>query len=281
MINLKRNKKYELVTATGKRTKLNSIYQPGQKKDFKISRGKFNDFLKCQRCFYLDRIKGFVTPSMPGWTLNETTDYLLKKEFDICRLNKTPHRLHLENNLEHIIPFSHKDLDKWRDSLHYGLSSRFKSSNIILTGGIDDIWEDTRNKKLIIVDYKSQASNYKVRESNYLNSTYRDNYKIQIDFYAYLLSEMGFDVSPVSYFYVCNAIRDATGFYGKMNFDETLISYKWNSSWIPKKVYQMINQMNSKNIPLSNQSCENCAYSRQRSQFDKLETAKQMKMFDL
>ena len=73
MISLKRNGKLELVEATGLRTRQSSIYKPNQNEDFKISRGKFSDFLTWPRCFYLDRVKGIVSPDMPGWTLNETT----------------------------------------------------------------------------------------------------------------------------------------------------------------------------------------------------------------
>ena len=113
MIDLKRNSKKELVPATGKRTRSSSIYKPQQTEDFKISRGKFSDFLTCPRCFYMDRVVGLDSG---GWTLNETTDLLLKKEFDACRATQTPHRLFLENGLEHLVPFQHPDMDKWRDS---------------------------------------------------------------------------------------------------------------------------------------------------------------------
>ena len=93
MISLKRNSKLELVEAPGKRSRASSIYIPGQTEDFKISRGRFSNFLTCPRCFYLDRVIGLSEPGMPGWTLNETTDLLLKKEFDECRENQIPHRL--------------------------------------------------------------------------------------------------------------------------------------------------------------------------------------------
>ena len=121
MISLKRNSKLELVPALGKRSRQSSIYKPNQKEPFKISRGKFSDFLTCPKCFYMDRVKGLASPGMPGWTLNETTDRLLKKEFDICREEQTPHRIFLENNLSHLVPFDHPDMDKWRDSLRNGL----------------------------------------------------------------------------------------------------------------------------------------------------------------
>ena len=61
----------------------------------------------------MDRVKGVVSPSLPGWSLNAATDELLKKEFDLCRLSRTPHRLFERFDLNHIIPFDHPDIEKW------------------------------------------------------------------------------------------------------------------------------------------------------------------------
>ncbi len=52
MISLKRNGKLELVPASGKRSRKSSTYTPNQTEQFRISRGKFNDFLTCPRCFF-------------------------------------------------------------------------------------------------------------------------------------------------------------------------------------------------------------------------------------
>jgi hypothetical protein len=87
MISLKRNSKLELVPATGRRSQSKSIYSPNQKEDFKISRGRFDNFLTCPRCFYMDRVIGLSEPGMPGWSLNSATDELLKKEFDEFKEN--------------------------------------------------------------------------------------------------------------------------------------------------------------------------------------------------
>ena len=265
MIDLKRNSKTELVPATGKRVSASSIYKPNQSEDFKISRGKFSDFLTCPRCFYMDRVIGLDSPGMPGWTLNETTDLLLKKEFDACRKTQTPHRLFLENDLEHLVPFQHPDLDKWRDSLHHGLMARFMDTNIILTGGVDDIWQNTENGKLVVADYKSQANTKPLEPDPYLSDVYKEGYKVQMDFYAFLLEQMGFEVEDTAYFLVCNADRGADGFNGELKFQEVLIPYKWNSNWIHSKVSQMIDLLNDNNTPDGNPSCKNCAYARQRA----------------
>ena len=263
MISLKRNTKLELVPAPGIRVRQTSIYKPNQEQDFKISRGKFSDFLSCSRCFYMDRVKGIVSPGMPGWTLNETTDRLLKKEFDVCREKQEPHRIFLENNLDNIVPFAHPDMDKWRDALRNGLMINFH--NITLTGGVDDIWQNTDTKELIIVDYKSQANTREVEPISYLSNAYHEGYKIQMDFYAYLLKEMGFDVCKTSYFLVCNADRNAEAFSGELRFSETLVPYKWDTSWIDGELGKMVAVLNSKQLPDSNPSCENCAYAKQRN----------------
>ena len=263
MIDLKRNSKKEPVRATGLRSRGSSYYSPNQKEDFKISRGRFSNFLTCKRCFYLDRVKGLDPPGTPGWTLNETTDLLLKKEFDYCRERQIPHRLFNENQLSNVVPFDHPQIDNWRDSLHKGLMLRHKDTNIILTGGVDDIWQNNISKQLIVVDYKSQAKLGRVDKQDYLEDPYHEAYKIQMDFYAYLLSGMGFDVHQTSYFLVCNAKRDDQEFKKRMNFDEYLVPYNWNIDWIENKIDEMVNLMNGSQVPEQNLSCKNCAYSEQ------------------
>ena len=99
-------------------------------------------------------MKGLDPPGTPGWTLNETTDLLLKKEFDYCRERQIPHRLFIDNDLSYLVPFNHPNMDDWRNSLHKGLMLRHKDTNIILTGGVDDIWQHKITKQLIVVDYK-------------------------------------------------------------------------------------------------------------------------------
>ena len=265
MIDLKRDSKKALIKATGLRSRKSSLYKPNQKEDFKISRGRFSNFLTCQRCFYLDRVKGLDPPGTPGWTLNETTDLLLKKEFDICRQRQIPHRLFESNGLSHVVPFKHPEIDNWRNSLNHGLMHRYKNTGIILTGGVDDIWLNTITRELIIVDYKSQAKCGRFDKKNYLEDPFHKAYKIQMDFYAYLLLGMGFNVQPISYFLVCNAKRDEDKFNKTMLFDEYLVPYTWENDWIESRLDEMVALMNQKEIPESNYSCKNCAYADQYS----------------
>ena len=271
MISLKRNKKTgEFVEATGVTSQKWRIYQPNQNKDFVLSRSRFDAYKTCPRCFYLKSNRGLMEPSTPGWTLNTLTDTLLKKEFDECRSQKKPHRIMIENNLHHLIPFQHEDIDKWRNSLSGGLKHRFKDTNIILQGGIDDVWFNTTTEELIVADYKSQQKNEEVTQENYFKSSYKEGYKRQLDFYAYLLKGMGYKVSSDAYFYICNAKEVDEGFHGKMLFDEVLIHYEVKTDYLEDDIQKMIDLMNSDNIPESHLSCENCAYARQRSVIDSL-----------
>ncbi|MEC8945438.1 MAG: PD-(D/E)XK nuclease family protein [Chloroflexota bacterium] len=260
MISLKRNSKGQFVNATGLRSRKSSIYSPNQHDNYRISRTKFSDFLACPRCFYSDRVLGIVFPDLPGWSLNETTDILLKREFDRARSLGEPHRIFRESGLEHIVPFDDPDIDKWRNSLSAGISTQIFDSNIVLFGGIDDICIDLKTNKLVVVDYKSQASKYEVETSMYLAGTYHQTYKMQMDIYTYILSKMGFEVSGTSYFYVCNADRQSEKFQGVMQFSETLVPYEVNLSWIEPKLEEMLEVLNSRVIPDSNPSCMNCAY---------------------
>ena len=55
MISFKKIQKLELIPAQGVRVRKNSIYQPNQSEQFRISRGKFNDFLLCKEVKFILR----------------------------------------------------------------------------------------------------------------------------------------------------------------------------------------------------------------------------------
>ena len=111
-----------------------------------------------------------------------------------------PHRLFEANGLTHLVPFDHPDMDKWRDSLRHGLMARFGNTNIILTGGVDDIWQDTKTGELIVADYKSQANFKPLDPDNYLSDVYHEGYKIQMDFYAFYSKKWTFKLGLLHIF---------------------------------------------------------------------------------
>jgi len=244
---------------TSFRVRKSSFYDKKLKTPFKISRSKFSNFLSCKRCFYLDRVVGLKEPSMPGWALNITVDELLKKEFDQYRKEEKPHPIMLKHKLD-FIPYENKDLDVWRNSLKGGISYHDEKTNLILHGGIDDVWFDLKEKKLVVVDYKAQSSNYPVTIDSYLGSKWHSSYKLQMDIYVHILRKMDFKVSNTSYFYVCNGEKTNNRFEDKLDFKTTLVPYDVNSSWIEGKLYEMKEVLNLDVPPAINLSCEKCAY---------------------
>jgi hypothetical protein len=245
--------------ANGLRSRKSSMYQRGTNEPFVISRSKFSSFIDCSRCFYLDRVKGLKEPSMPGWSLNSAVDELLKKEFDFHRKEKTPHSIMVENKLN-LIPFDHPEIDKWRESLTGGISYLDNETNLILKGGIDDVWFDQDSKELIVVDYKAQSTSYSVETKSYLESKFHQGYKRQMDIYVHILRNMDFKVSNLTYFLVCNAEKSFKKFGEKLNFTVTLIPYKADPAWIPGKIKEMKKTLESKVVPDFNENCERCTY---------------------
>ena len=245
--------------ATSFRTRKSSLYNKKSNAPFKISRSKFFNFLSCKRCFYLDRVKGLKEPSMPGWALNVAVDELLKKEFDQYRKEQKPHPIMVKNNLN-FIPFQHKDLDIWRNSLKGGISYLDERTNLVIHGGIDDIWFDVKEKKLIVVDYKAQSTNYPITVSSYLDAEWHLSYKLQMDIYVHILRKMNFKVSDLSYFFVCNGVKTKSRFNNKIDFTTTLIPYRVDTSWIENKLLEMKETLDAESVPEIEKSCEKCAY---------------------
>ena len=241
------------------RVRKSSFYDKKSNTPFKISRSKLSNFLSCKRCFYLDRVLGLKEPSMPGWSLNSTVDELLKKEFDQYRKDKKPHPMMVRYNLD-FIPFQHEDLDVWRNSLKGGISYLDKKTNLIIHGGVDDIWFDLKEKKLIVVDYKAQSTSYPVSTLSYLNSEWHLSYKLQMDIYVHILRKMNFDVSDMSYFYVCNGEKTNNKFNNRIDFKSTIVPYKVNTSWIEEKLSEVKKVLNLDSPPDIVPTCEKCAY---------------------
>ena len=266
MVSLNYNQKTgELVKANGLRSQAWSLYNKKSDKPFKISRSKFSNFLDCERCFYLDRVKGLKEPGTPGWALNSTVDDLLKKEFDYYREQKKPHPIFKDYNLN-FVPFQHKDIDIWREAKSGGIQFHHQETNLIIQGGVDDIWFNLDTEEIVICDYKAQSSKGLIDRERYLTNVYHLGYKTQMDIYAYILKNMGFSVSKDSYFMVCNGIKERDSFDKNINFEVILIKYEVSTEWIGQKVLEMNKTLDSDIIPVKTESCQNCAYIETASQ---------------
>ena len=236
-----------------------NIYNKDQDKPFEISRSKFENYLKCKRCFYLDRVKGVNFPSTPPFTLNNLVDELLKREFDTYRLQKKSHPLFKKINFNGV-PFQHEKLDEWRESRTKGIKYEDKKNNLILKGGIDDLWLDLDTNKIVIVDYKATSKKDGVPD-DILEQPFYGAYKNQLDFYGWLFKKNKFDVSDDGYFLFCNGSHLKQEFNAVMDFDYKFIHHKINTDWIDDEIGNMKKVLDSDEIPRIKDECEFCIYS--------------------
>lgn len=236
----------------GKRSR--NLFDPSSDEPFKLSRSKIDLFLQCPRCFYYDRRLGVSQPPGYPFSLNSAVDKLLKKEFDDHRIKGLAHPLMKAYGID-AIPFHHPDMDKWRDSLHAGISYLHPMTNLLITGGVDDVWQKP-NGELIIVDYKATAKDGEVT----LDAEWQDGYKRQMEVYQWLFRKNGFKVADIGFFVYCNGDMDKEAFDGKLEFRIKLIPYKGNDSWVEPTIYKIFQTLTSNFPPESSVSCDYCNY---------------------
>src|SRR3989344_122206 len=231
-----------------------NLYEHKSKELFRLSRSKIDNFLSCPRCFYLDRKLGVAQPPGYPFSLNSAVDKLLKKEFDIHRADGTIHPLMKEYGID-AVPLAHENIDEWRDSLRAGITFKIDGENIIITGGVDDVWVKP-NGEFIIVDYKATS---KVEEVT-LDADWQIGYKRQMEVYQWLFGKNGFRVSSTGYFVYCNGNTDKKAFDGKLEFDVKIIPYIGDDSWVEGTVQDAIECLKSNKMPKSGEDCDYCTY---------------------
>ena len=111
----------------------------------------------------------------------------MKKEFDRYRAEQKCHPFCIENGIE-AIPFKHVDIDRWRNSLHAGIQYIVPNTNIMLYGGLDDVWINTKTNELIVVDYKATSKSGGIS----LDADWQIGYKRQTEIYQWLLQKNNF-----------------------------------------------------------------------------------------
>ena len=242
---------------------MSQFYKPRRKTDlytsdvlfpFRISRSKIDLFLNCPRCFYFDRRLGVAQPPGFPFSLNSAVDKLLKKEFDIHRADGTPHPL-MKTYGVNAVPYQSTNMDKWRDALRGGIEYLHKKTNLLITGGIDDIWVNPTGE-LIIVDYKATSKDGEVS----LDADWQIGYKRQMEIYQWLFRKNNYKVSSTGYFVYCNGSTDREAFDGKLEFDIKLIPYKGDDSWVEQTILDIHQCLNSDKLPESGKECDYCKY---------------------
>lgn len=235
------------------------VFDPKETEPFRVSRSKIDLFSECPRCAYLDLRLGVKRPSGPSFTLNNAVDELLKREFDIHRAQATTHPL-LKSYGVDAIPLADDRLEEWRDALRRGISYLHVPTNLLIRGGIDDVWVNPAGE-FIIVDYKATSK----KEGPNSEEDLYDSYKRQMEIYQWLFRKNGFPVSPVGYFVYVNGKADAKAFDGKLEFDATLIPYTGSDAWVEPAIVEMKKMLLSEEIPRVGTSfgggpCDYCTY---------------------
>lgn len=233
--------------------RVKNLYDPTSKFPFRLSRSKIDMFVKCPRCFYMDRRLGVGQPPGYPFSLNSAVDILLKKEFDLHRAKKTPHPLMKEYGVD-AVPMPHAQLNVWRDPFK-GVEFLHKPTNFLIFGGIDDVWINSAGE-LMIVDYKATSKDGEVT----LDAEWQNDYKRQMEIYQWLFRQNDFKVSLVGYFVYANGKRDREAFDGKLEFDVKIIPYKGDDSWIDGALRAARRCLNAPDLPPSGKGCDFCAY---------------------
>lgn len=254
--------------SNGQRTR--NIFDPASDKPFKLSRTKLENFLKCPRCFYLDRRLGIKSLRQLPFTLNIAVDHLLKKEFDVYRAKAEPHPLMISHGVD-AVPFQHPDLDIWRENFK-GIKYHHQPSNLLISGAVDDVWitpppchpERSEGSQLIIVDYKATSTEKEIS----LDDEWKGGYKRQMEIYQWLFRQNGFRVSNTGYFVYVNASKSRPTFDGHLHFDIHLLPHKGDDSWVESTVVAAKQCLMSNTLPESHADCEYCAYRREGQKYE-------------
>ncbi|MDO8516396.1 MAG: PD-(D/E)XK nuclease family protein [bacterium] len=234
--------------------RVRNLFKADSSEPFRLSRSKIDLYLNCQRCFYFDRRLGVGRPPGFPFSLNSAVDKLLKKEFDMHRAKQTSHPLMKAYGVL-AVPFQHEKMEEWRDSLRRGITYHDKDTNLVITGGVDDVWINPEGE-LIIVDYKATSKESEVT----LDAEWQIGYKRQMEIYQWLFRMNDFKVSSTGYFVYCNGSTDKEAFDAKLEFNIKLIPYEGNDMWIPGVIEKIHACLMNDSIPEQGEDCDYCKY---------------------
>ncbi len=234
----------------------NNTYKYESGKTFKLSRSGIDSFIKCQRCFYLNKVGNIKDIGMPGFSLNSAHDELMKKELDTYREKAEAHP-YMESLNKNLIPFQHEKMEEWRNNFK-GIAYHHKKTDLIITGAIDDVWIDTDTNELVIVEYKSTSTQSEIDLND--GTPWKEQYKRQIDIYQWLFRMNGFEVSDDSVFLYSNGIKTVEKFNDVMKFKTYVLEYKGSTDWVEPKIIEIKKVLDQTSIPSLNEECETCSY---------------------
>lgn len=238
------------------------LYNKKATKPFRVSRSKIELFNECERCFWLEAIKGIKRPDTPPFLINSAVDQLMKSEFDTYREKGEQHPWQKEFHVP-AKPFAHEKLDEWRENFT-GVQYEDTDNNLVLFGAVDDLWIND-DGELIVVDYKATAKNKEITDLD-APGGWHDVYRRQMEIYQWLLRKLGFTVSDTGYFVYANGIATNDGFFNKVEFRTNVFPYTGNSDWVDAKVKDLKACLDRGDMPPVGERCKYCPYARARTE---------------
>jgi len=226
----------------------------------RLSRSKWENFLRCPFCFYIKEKHDVDPPSTPGHPINSRVDTLLKKEFDECRINQKPHSIFKKYNLN-FVPYN-LDPQKLKDyrNNRKGVEAKSKKTEFILFGALDDLWLNKDTNEIVVLDYKATSNK---NDPDYINSSreYHKSYRRQLDFYSYILKLNNYKIFKTGYWLICNSgnTKQET-FQGNLDFKITLLPYDLKTNYIEDTLVKLKECLELKNPPSSGKFCSNCIW---------------------
>jgi len=192
--------------------------QSKQTQAYKLSSSSISLMKECPRCFWLTKHKVWKRPSGIFPSLPSGMDRILKEHFDrFMERGELPPELCEDKQCKDFMLFNNKELlSIWRNN-RKGIQWEDKNGNI-LSGAVDNILVNQKNKKLIILDYKTRG--YPCKEDTH------ESYQNQLDIYNFLLRKNNYNTEDFAYllFYVPKNVT-ATG---DVVFDTELKKMKIN-----------------------------------------------------
>ena len=230
-----------------------------------VSRTAWDTFIKCKRCFYIERKLKIKSIGQAGHPINSRVDKLLKDEFDYYRERQEPHPIFKKYDLN-FVPYKmeKQKLTDYRNNFK-GVRAKSIKTGYTLYGSIDDLWLNKDDGKVVVIDYKATSNK---NQLNYETSgkSYHKSYLRQLEFYAYLLKLNKYKVGKTGYWMLCNAGRtDQKIFDGNLDFKIDLLSYNLKTDYIEDTLVELEKCYNSKKIPPHNPYCEACRWGKETS----------------
>lgn len=255
---------------------------------FQLSRTRVaGEYMGCPCCFVIRAKEGAQNFPFPTFRVNIAHDHRLKDLFDVFRQVGVPAPISRKTGRP-LIPFSHPDLEKWRDPLEGGLKWQDPVTQCVVQGAPDDIWMDPETGLLHVVEYKSTYRS----DDPELEGATMESYMRQVEFYQFLLRKNGFQVSDRAFVLFVNAdphadlekeVFDSSGeFYHMPHRPPALRSFIGNGEWIPHALEEISKLLKQDEFPPHSSNCDHARFlQRERCVNTKRDIKKELKIREM